>query len=148
EALTHHYRERFRWVFVDEFQDVDALQYRLLRCLAPPGGDLFAIGDPDQAIYGFRGSDVGCFLSFGTDYPSARVFRLEKSHGSSPAIVAAALQAIAPSSLVDDRALTSTVASEDVASFVAVHAAATDREEAEHVVQTIERLLGGTSHFS
>ena len=147
-ALTRHYRDRFPWVFVDELQDVDALQYRLLRRLAPPAGDCFAIGDPDQAIYGFRGSDVGCFLSFRSDFPGARVFRLDRSHRSSPAIVAAALQAIAPSSLVAERALTSVGAAEDVASFVAVHAAGTDREEAEHVVQTIEGLLGGTSHFS
>jgi uncharacterized protein (TIGR00375 family) len=147
-ALTAHYRARFPWVFVDEYQDVDALQYRLLRRLSPPGGQIFAIGDPDQAIYGFRGSDVGFFLKFGEDNPGTRVFRLERSHRSSPAIVAGALQAIAPSSLVAARALSSAATSAEAASHIAVHAAATEREEAEHVAHTIERLLGGTSYFS
>ncbi|HEX4702738.1 MAG TPA: UvrD-helicase domain-containing protein, partial [Pseudonocardiaceae bacterium] len=59
--VAAHYRNRFRWVCVDEYQDVDELQYRLLRLLCPPsgpdGGNLCAIGDPDQAIYAFRGAD-------------------------------------------------------------------------------------------
>src|SRR5690606_2092853 len=57
--LAAHYRDRYRWISVDEYQDVDDQQYRLLRQLAPPDGNLTAIGDPDQAIYRFRGADVG-----------------------------------------------------------------------------------------
>ena len=70
-ALAAGYRER--WVVaVDEYQDVDALQYALLRLLTPPEGNLCAIGDPDQAIYSFRGADVGFFLRFAEDFPAAR----------------------------------------------------------------------------
>ena len=57
---------------MDEYQDTDAAQYALLRLLAGDGSGLAVIGDPDQAIYGFRGADVGFFLSFGRDYPGAR----------------------------------------------------------------------------
>ena len=64
-ALAARYRERFGFVAVDEYQDVDELQYRLLRLLTTtPEANLFVIGDPDQAIYGFRGADVGFFLRF------------------------------------------------------------------------------------
>ena len=64
-------RLRGRWprISVDEYQDIDAAQYELLRLLAGNGSGLTAIGDPDQAIYGFRGADVGYFLRFATDYP-------------------------------------------------------------------------------
>jgi DNA helicase II / ATP-dependent DNA helicase PcrA len=64
------YRDRFRFVLVDEFQDVDQRQYRLVRELAPPpDGNLCVIGDPHQAIYGFRGADAACFERFRSDYP-------------------------------------------------------------------------------
>ena len=68
-ALAARYHERFRFVCVDEFQDVDEQQYRLLRLLAPK--NLCVIGDPNQAIYGFRGADASCFDRFRADYPDA-----------------------------------------------------------------------------
>jgi superfamily I DNA/RNA helicase len=64
-AHRRAYRSRWRWISVDEFQDVDEQQYRLLTLLAPPDGNLCAIGDPNQAIYGFRGADASCFDRFG-----------------------------------------------------------------------------------
>ena len=63
-GLADRYHARWRWVFVDEYQDVDATQYELLRLLVPADGNICAIGDPDQAIYSFRGADVGYFLRF------------------------------------------------------------------------------------
>ena len=90
------YRERFRFVSVDEFQDVDALQYRLLTLLAPPpGGNLCVIGDPHQAIYGFRGADASCFERFRSDYPGAATVALKRNYRSSGTIVAASSQIIA-----------------------------------------------------
>ena len=69
-ALAEAYRRRWRHVSVDEYQDVDPAQYALLRLLVPPDGDLCVIGDPDQAIYSFRGADVGFFLRFAADFPA------------------------------------------------------------------------------
>src|SRR5262249_3527859 len=63
-GIAAHYRDRFRWISVDEFQDLDAQQYRLLNLLAPAGSNLCAIGDPQQAIYGFRGADAAIFARF------------------------------------------------------------------------------------
>src|SRR5262249_52374769 len=67
-TLARRYRARWQWIFVDEYQDVDPAQYELLRLLCPPGGNLCAIGDPDQAIYSFRGADVEFFLRFARDF--------------------------------------------------------------------------------
>src|SRR6185437_9221294 len=67
-SLAAVYRSRWTDVFVDEYQDVDEQQYLLLRQLAAPGSRTCAIGDPDQAIYGFRGGDVGYFLRFQEDF--------------------------------------------------------------------------------
>jgi DNA helicase II / ATP-dependent DNA helicase PcrA len=146
-ALAARYRDRFRMVAVDEYQDVDELQYRLLRLLTTAGGDVCVIGDPDQAIYGFRGADVGFFLRFGQDFPTATTVRLTRNYRSSPAIVAGALQAIAPASLVRDRVLAA-AAGQDPPARITIHQAASEQAEAEFVVATIDRLLGGSSFLS
>ncbi|MBL7497297.1 UvrD-helicase domain-containing protein [Frankia sp. CNm7] len=103
--LAEHYRRRFRHVWVDEYQDVDEAQYRLLRVLCPPDGNLCVVGDPDQAIYSFRGADVGYFLRFEEDFPTARRASLSRNYRSTGTIVAAARSAIAPATFVPDREL-------------------------------------------
>ena len=95
-----------RWPFVsvDEYQDIDPVQYQLVRALAGDGAGLTAIGDPDQSIYGFRGADVGIFGRFAADFPGATTVELTRNYRSGPGIVTAALQAVAPSTLVPSRA--------------------------------------------
>src|SRR5207302_10542599 len=96
---------RARWpqVSVDEYQDIDPVQYELLRLISGDGAGLTAIGDPDQAIYGFRGADVGLFGKFIADFPAATTVELTRNYRSTPVIVAAAMQAIAPTTLVPRR---------------------------------------------
>jgi len=144
--LAALYRERFRWISIDEYQDVDPLQYALVRHLAPPDGNLCAIGDPDQSIYRFRGADVGFFLRFREDYPGTRVVHLTRNYRASRTLVEVACQAIRPGSLVPDRQLVAV--RHGNAPRVVVQAAASERAEAELVVHTLERLIGGTSSFS
>jgi superfamily I DNA/RNA helicase len=144
--LAEVYRQRFRWISIDEYQDIDALQYALVRLLAPPGASLCAIGDPDQSIYSFRGADVGFFLRFREDYPQARVVHLTRNYRSTHTLVEAACQAIRPGSLVPERRLVA--ARSGAAERIVVQRAASERAEAELVVHTLERLLGGTSYFS
>ncbi|WP_434047962.1 MULTISPECIES: UvrD-helicase domain-containing protein [Sorangium] len=138
-------RAQARYLSIDEYQDIDERQYRLVRALVPPGGNLCAIGDPDQAIYGFRGADVGFFFRFQQDFPDARVIRLKRNYRSSRPIVEAALQVIAPSPTLGAREL---VPSAGGAERIAIHEAPTEAAEAEHVVHTIERMLGGSTFFS
>jgi DNA helicase II / ATP-dependent DNA helicase PcrA len=145
--LAAAYRDRWSEICVDEYQDIDELQYRLLRLLSRPDGNVTAIGDPDQAIYGFRGGDVGYFLRFRRDFPTARVVQLSHNYRSVPTIVRAALQAIAPGSLVPDRTL-SPVRTDAEDGPVVVHQAPSVQEEAEVVADTIERMLGGASFWA
>ena len=143
--LIDRYRSRYRWISVDEYQDIDGLQYRLIRFLAPPDGNLCVIGDPDQAIYGFRGSDVSYFQRFGEDYPSARTISLTRNYRSTRTIVDASLQVMEPASLIADRTLEALTEGPE---RIEIHECATDRAEAELVVHTIERMIGGHTFFS
>jgi DNA helicase II / ATP-dependent DNA helicase PcrA len=140
-TLATRWRERFRFVSIDEFQDVDEQQYRLMQLLAPPGSNLCVIGDPNQAIYGFRGADAACFTRFAADYPGAAVVTLRRNYRSSGTIATASAQVIA--SPEDALSLV-----RDMRERIAIHAAATERAEAEFVVATIERLIGGSSFFA
>jgi uncharacterized protein (TIGR00375 family) len=140
--VAERVRQQFRFVSVDEFQDIDEQQYRLMTLIAPPGTDLCVIGDPDQAIYGFRGADAACFERFRRDYPDAKIFALGRNYRSSGTIVAASAQLIGNA----DRAMAA--AARAMADRITVHAAPTERAEAEHVVATIEQLIGGHTFFS
>jgi superfamily I DNA/RNA helicase len=148
-ALAAALAARWRSISVDEYQDTDAAQYALLRLLAGDGAGLAVIGDPDQAIYGFRGADVGFFLSFERDYPGARTVALTRNYSSSPVIVSAAMQAVAPATLVPGRRMSAAAGPRAGAtSRITVHEAATDRAEAAWIAQAIDRLLGGVSFHS
>ena len=89
--------QRHYWL-VDEFQDVNQVQYRLVRCLAGDGRGLFVIGDPDQAIYGFRGASAGYFDQLHRDFPGAQTVHLATNYRSSQTIVEGAAAVIANNS--------------------------------------------------
>jgi len=147
EALAAGWRRRWSEVCVDEYQDVDSAQYELLCLLCPQDCNLRAIGDPDQAIYGFRGADVGFFLRFQQDFPAARRVQLARSYRSTPTIVRAALQAIAPATLVPDRGLSS-VRRDVPDGPIALHRTSGEQEEAAVIAESVERLLGGSSFLA
>ncbi len=140
-----HYQRKFQWICIDEYQDIDAQQYGLIRALVPEGGNLCAIGDPDQAIYGFRGAEVGFFLRFKEDFPGAKVVRLARNYRSTTTIVDAAQALMEKQPLPGGRELRS-VGTAGVP--ISVHTTKTERSEAEYVVKTLEKLLGGHTFFS
>ena len=146
-GLADRYRKRWQWIFVDEYQDVDESQYELLRLLSPADGNLCAIGDPDQAIYSFRGADVRYFLRFAEDFTDARLVRLTRNYRSAAPILAAAVQAIAPASLVSGRRL-DPARLDPEAPLVGRYYAASVADEADFVVRTVDELVGGLSHRS
>jgi DNA helicase II / ATP-dependent DNA helicase PcrA len=145
--LVAAYRRRWSWTFVDEYQDVDPAQFDLLRLLCPADGNLCAIGDPDQAIYAFRGADVSHFQRFAADFVDARVVRLARNYRSSAPILATAVQAIAPTTLVPGRRI-DPARSDPEAPQVGRYAAASAADESDFVVRTIDALVGGLSHRS
>jgi ATP-dependent DNA helicase UvrD/PcrA len=153
-AVAASLTARWRRVSVDEYQDIDASQYGLLRLLAGDGSGLTVIGDPDQAIYRFRGADVGFFLRFAADYPGAATVQLTRNYRSDPAIVAGALQAIAPATLVPGRRLTAAgrppapARAGAPAAGITFHECPSEQAEAAWIAATIDRLLGGSSFHS
>ena len=145
-AVAAGLRARWPQVSVDEYQDIDAVQYDLLRMISGDGRGLTAIGDPDQAIYRFRGADVGIFGRFATDFPGATTVELSRNYRSSPAIVTAAMQAIAPATLVPGR--TAVAVRSGPAGVVTFDEAADEHAEAAWIAATIDQLLGGASFHS
>ena len=94
-ALLHHYQQRFGQILVDEFQDTNTIQYAFIRVLAGDTGQVFVVGDDDQAIYGWRGAKVENVQRFLRDYPGASTFKLEQNYRSTGTILAAANAVIA-----------------------------------------------------
>jgi len=145
-TLLEAYQQRYRWLSVDEYQDINYAQYRLLRLLTPPGTNLCAIGDPDQAIYGFRGAKRAYFLRFQQDFPDAKILHLDQNYRSTQTILDAAVQVIAESR---DRAAALQIWSDFVdQTKLQIYQAPTDKAEAEYVVHQVEQLVGGTSYYS
>ena len=144
EILTS-YQQRFLWISVDEYQDLNFAQYTLLHLLKGPDSNLCVIGDPDQAIYGFRGANREYFLHFRQDFPDAAEFQLTRNYRSTQLILNASHQVISQSP--DRQAL------EVWSDFVSktkleMYQAPTYKAEAEYVVHEIEKMVGGTSSFS
>jgi DNA helicase-2/ATP-dependent DNA helicase PcrA len=140
---------RYRWISVDEYQDVNLAQVQMLRLLSAGGANLCAIGDPDQAIYGFRGADRRHFLAFQEEHPNARTILLRQSYRAPQSLLNAASQVIARSSDPDADHGARRMWSEFTEQVkLDIHRVASDKAEAETVVQRIEQMVGGTSYFS
>ena len=122
-------------LLVDEFQDVNAVQYHLVRILAGDGANLFAIGDPDQAIYAFRGADHHYFQQLLADFPRSTVCRLRRNYRSTGRIVQAACAFIGTEALATARG---------AGQRLRCLEAGSPRAEARAVLKEIERLTGGT----
>ncbi len=82
EDVREAYRRRFRYLLVDEYQDTNHAQYRLVKALAEGGRNVAVVGDDDQSIYSFRGADIRNILDFELDFPEAKVVRLERNYRS------------------------------------------------------------------
>ncbi len=87
-------KNHYSFLLVDEFQDISPIQYELIKSWNRDGRELFVIGDPDQSIYGFRGSDARCFERLSADYPELQTIRLVHNYRSTPEIVTSACQVI------------------------------------------------------
>ena len=139
-AVLDRYRGRFQHVLVDEYQDTNAVQYRLTNLLASQWRNLCVVGDDDQSIYRWRGAEVGNILDFERDYPDAMVIRLEQNYRSTGTILAAAGAVVAHNARRTGKTLWTENPSGE---RVAVAALPDDLDEARFVAREIERLLTG-----
>ncbi|MGH8146621.1 MAG: UvrD-helicase domain-containing protein, partial [Rhodanobacteraceae bacterium] len=143
DALRAHYQERWRHLLIDEFQDTNALQYAWIRLLAGNTGKVFAVGDDDQSIYGWRGAKVENMRAFLRDFPDAKTLRLEQNYRSTATILEAANAVIARNpSRLGKKLWTSG----DKGEAIALYAAYNEQDEARFVIERIREYLGAGGH--
>ena len=128
------YRDRFRFILVDEYQDTNRAQYRFINLLGGAHGNVLVVGDDDQSIYGWRGADIRNILDFEKDFPAAKVVRLEDNYRSTPQILSLANVAIAANTERRGKTLRPTRPSGE---RVTVVGALDERDEAEFVADEI-----------
>ena len=133
-----HYRERFRHVLVDEFQDTNAIQYAWLRLLVGERGNLFVVGDDDQSIYGWRGARVENLHQFQRDFPGTLLIRLEQNYRSTGTILKAANQLIAHN---QDRLGKELWTADDAGEPLTLYAAFNEQDEARFVIDRIREWI-------
>jgi uncharacterized protein (TIGR00375 family) len=143
------YRRRFQHIFIDEYQDLNNGQYRIVQALAPPKSsnrNLCVIGDPDQSIYGFRGSDVGYFTRFVDDHPETDVVQLTRNYRSTATILNASFQVIQDHRLyaTENR----TYSQIDGGKTIRILELGSAKAEAMAIARIIARLVGGTGFHS
>jgi DNA helicase-2/ATP-dependent DNA helicase PcrA len=131
-------RRRFRYVLVDEFQDTNHIQYRLVRQLVRNHHNLCVVGDDDQSIYRWRGADIRNIRGFKDDFPEAEVVKLEQNYRSTARIVRAALAVIKPSKEREPKELWT---ANDDGSKVVMVSTSDERDEAAYVVARIRELM-------
>ncbi len=132
------YQKRFEYVLVDEYQDVNYAQYRLVSLLAAKHRNLTVVGDDDQSIYSWRGSDYRMILRFEEDFPGAKVFKLEENYRSTQRILDAANAMVSNNvSRAKKRLFTQRAEGE----AIVVYPAGTERDEARFVVEKIKQLV-------
>ncbi|MCL2415403.1 MAG: UvrD-helicase domain-containing protein [Defluviitaleaceae bacterium] len=88
--ILKRYRERFKYIMIDEYQDTNSAQYQLVRLLSGVDGNICVVGDDDQSIYGWRGANIRNIIDFGKDYQNARSIKLERNYRSAARILDAA----------------------------------------------------------
>jgi DNA helicase-2/ATP-dependent DNA helicase PcrA len=139
------YQERFRYVMVDEYQDINSAQYRLVNHLVAHHKNLYVVGDPDQSIYGWRGADIRNILRFESDFPGSKVFKLEQNYRSTQTIIQAAQAVIRNNAKRKEKDL---VSFRELGEPVLYYQAEDDKQEADFVARTILERLGTQRDFN
>jgi ATP-dependent DNA helicase UvrD/PcrA len=142
------YRTLFRYIFVDEYQDLNHGQYRIIKSLAPPGANrnICVVGDPNQSIYGFRGSNIKYFNRFIKDYPDAKVIKLTQNYRSTRTILEGSYQVIKPQN--KDTFQERIYSEIDGPKTICVFETDSEKAEAVAIGKTIEKLIGGIGFHS
>jgi DNA helicase-2/ATP-dependent DNA helicase PcrA len=138
--VRERYQTRFRYIHVDEYQDTNHAQYRLVNILAAGHRNLCVVGDDDQSVYSWRGADIRNILDFERDYPEAKVVKLEQNYRSTQTILDAANAVVANNASRKAKALWT---AGDEGERIRVFAASDEYAEARFVVSEVEQLIEG-----
>jgi len=139
--IAEDLRSRFSHISVDEYQDINVPQYRLIKMLCPGRSpNLCAVGDADQAIYAFRGARIENFFNFQRDFPDAAILHLEKNYRSTATIIKASQAVIAKNS---NRFAKQLLPTRPPGEAIEILEFADDRDEAAFIAREVEGLLGG-----
>jgi DNA helicase II / ATP-dependent DNA helicase PcrA len=146
EDVREYYQNKFKYVLVDEYQDVNMSQYKLTQLLSNGTRNICIVGDDDQSVYGWRGADIEIILGFEADYPDAKTIKLEQNYRSTKTILETAYAVVSRNRGRKDKKLwTENPDGEAVLVWEAIN----EQEEAVYVAQTIrEALDDGTRRLS
>jgi len=136
-AVLEYYQKRFRYILVDEYQDVNFAQYRLVQLLSGDDNNLCVVGDPDQGIYSFRGADIRNILNFEEDYPDTKIIKLEQNYRSKEKILEAAHNVIKNNI---DRKEKKLWTERGPGNNIKLYEAIDEKNEADYVCQQIKKM--------
>ena len=134
--VLEYYQNKFRYILIDEYQDTNHSQYRLVRALAQKHKNICVVGDDDQAIYSWRGADIKNILDFERDYPNTTILRLEQNYRSTQNILGAAYEIVRHNRRRKDKKLWT---ENQTGELITCYEAQDENDEAGHVIQEIER---------
>ncbi len=134
--VGERYRNRFKYLMVDEYQDTNHVQYLMLKYLLGDHNNLCVVGDEDQAIYGWRGADIRNILEFEKDYPGAKIIKLEQNYRSTNVILKAASSVIKNNEVRKEKTLWTDIEGGDKIDLLLVDNAA---EEAVQVIKSLQK---------
>lgn len=137
-------KQKYKFILVDEYQDTNAIQYKILKKLALPQKNIVVVGDDDQSIYSFRGAEIRNILDFKQDFPEAKVVKLVKNYRSSKTIIELANSVISKNRQRMEKSIDAT---KDVGEKIKIFVAEDEREEATYVLKEIQQLLLKGYHY-
>ena len=144
-SVREYYQDRFKYILVDEFQDTNLVQYKIVKALAGKHGNLFVVGDEDQSIYSWRGAHSGIIRDFMADFPGCKVYKMEQNYRSTKSILDSANMLIKHNtSRMDKTLFTDNVQGEEVSLNVAYD----ETEECDNVAKKISLLIENGVKYS
>jgi len=144
ETVRKKYQAKFEYILVDEYQDVNIAQYRLIALLGAKHKNVTVVGDDDQSIYSWRGSDHTMILRFEEDFPGAKIFKLEENYRSTQRILDAANALVANNKTREPKKLFTRRAEGEA---ITLYPAATERDEARYVTEKVKELVRDGSAY-
>lgn len=143
--ILEKYQNKYKYIHVDEYQDTNKIQHKIVELLGEKNGNIFLVGDEDQGIYSWRGADISNILTYAKKYPDTRMFKLERNYRSTSSILKAANRIISHNKIRNQKNLWTDV---DEGECVSIFEYDNDREEASDIISQICRKVRRGDNYS